>query len=517
MPDINAQTGEPQSASGWSTDGGDDASAKGAAALGNESPLAKQFLGRIDKYAGDAEKTFAKQQEAEAPYRENLLKILNSPQAAEAHLEKVKEAPKPEDYQKFSLEFASGMALLGAFSGKWTRNAGNASLNAFAGALKGWQSGNQDAYENAAKEWQQNTQKTLDNNRAELEKYRQIIENKKLTIDQQMAALNLVSSEFQNKIMFDLTMTKNVTGAFTQFDKLEMAGDRVQRAKDKLKEQQDNQYAEVKDAVQRYIDHPDYLAQMPLKDYDKLARQLGVQRQYHPDLPELPPHPDTFPGLAGRATPQNVNSIAEGISTGKQPPILTGLYGMSGPVRAKLEQDGFNLATAQIEWQRAVKQVQTLNGPQMTRFVGLAKSVDKTIDEVRDLSRQMKQSGIPALNKLELDALIQARGNSPEGQLAARYIGAVNTLKEEFANLANGGYAPTEPAWRLANQQINANYGVQELGASLTEIQRLINYRVQGIPGLSTLGAGAPNRYTGGGENAGAPPPQTETDPLGIR
>ena len=67
--------------------------------------------------------------------------------------------------------------------------------------------------------------------------------------------------------------------------------------------------------------------------------------------------------------------------------------------------------------------------------------------------------------------IMQTEGNSPRGQLAARYIGTINTLKEEFANLANGGYAPTEPAWKLANEQINGNYGVQQLHASLDQVR----------------------------------------------
>jgi hypothetical protein len=77
--------------------------------------------------------------------------------------------------------------------------------------------------------------------------------------------------------------------------------------------------------------------------------------------------------------------------------------------------------------------------------------------------------------------------------------------------LANGGYAPTIPAWELANQQVNGNYGVDQLGASLREIKRAINYRLQNIPGMTELGAGAPNRYIqgqntfGGGRGSEAP------------
>jgi hypothetical protein len=207
-------------------------------------------------------------------------------------------------------------------------------------------------------------------------------------------------------------------------------------------------------------------------------------------------------GRAGTEDPKVVGNIIEGIETGKQPPSLTGLYGRSAAVRAGLEEKGFDLSKAQLEWDRARKQIQSLNGPQITKFVGLANSVNGTIDEVRRLSKEMDFSGIPALNSLQLQSYIQTQGNSKNGQLAARYIGAVNTLKEEFANLAQGGYAPTESVWKLAKRQINENYGVKELGASLDEIQRLINYRIQGIPGLSELGPGSENRYIPGREGS---------------
>lgn len=138
----------------------------------------------------------------------------------------------------------------------------------------------------------------------------------------------------------------------------------------------------------------------------------------------------------------------------------------------------------------------------MVRYAGLANSVVNTIDEVKNLSEEMGNSGVPLFNKVKMATYIQAEGNSANGQLAARYMAATNTLKEEFANLSQGGYAPTEAAWGLANQQINGNYGVKELGASLDEVQRLIKYRLNGIPNFNTLGPAAKdNRYFGQGAN----------------
>lgn len=198
----------------------------------------------------------------------------------------------------------------------------------------------------------------------------------------------------------------------------------------------------------------------------------------------------------------DAKAISDAIQSGKQPPVLTGLYKNAKAVRADLARSGFDLTQASLEWSAAQKQIQSLNGPQMVRYSGLAKSVVNTIDEVKDLSKQLKLGGVPIANAAELQTFVQTQGNTEKGQLVTRYLAAVGTLKEEFANLANGGYAPTEPAWALANQQVNGNYGVQQLDASLTEIQRLIRYRLNAIPNFNTLGPGGNNRYTpqGGGQ-----------------
>lgn len=219
------------------------------------------------------------------------------------------------------------------------------------------------------------------------------------------------------------------------------------------------------------------------------------------------------------ATSGNARDIADGIKAGEQPPTTTGLGRMAPQVRGILAKDGFNLAKATQEWTAAQKQIQSLNGPQMTRYAGLANSVVNTIDEVKSLAGEMDNIGVPLLNKIKIGAYIQAEGNSEKGQLAARYLAGINTLKEEFANLAQGGYAPTESAWGLAEQQINGNYGVKELNASLDEVQRLIKYRIQGIPNFSTLGPAAPgNRYFGqgaGGQPAEGAPAATATQAPG--
>jgi hypothetical protein len=251
------------------------------------------------------------------------------------------------------------------------------------------------------------------------------------------------------------------------------------------------------------------------KDLDLRTKALALQSQKvgqaqlkmikNPDYSETPVlyHPAdgslTTPDGKPYAAPttSGASDIAEAIKKGLQPPTTTGLYRQGAQVRTQLARDGFDLASANQQWEAAQKQIKSLNGPQMVRYAGLAHSVINTIDEVNSLAQKMQNTGVPAYNHARLMAYAQAAGNTEGGQLAARYLAATNTLKEEFANLAQGGYAPTEAAWGLANQQINADYGVKQLGATLGEVQRLIRYRIQGIPNFQRLGPGAANRYTG--------------------
>ncbi len=121
----------------------------------------------------------------------------------------------------------------------------------------------------------------------------------------------------------------------------------------------------------------------------------------------------------------------------------------------------------------------------------------KTVTEIRRLTDEMKLSGIQLANYAEIEALSKAAGNTPQGQLATKYVFAVNAMKEEFVTLINNGYAPTDPAWQLANQQINSNFGVLQMNGVLDEAQKIVSYRYNAIPGLLNLGPGSANQYTG--------------------
>lgn len=391
--------------------------------------------------------TLAAEEREKAPAIDRAIATNRQPGPAVPRMERVGNPPQ-SNMQQSMQDWLFPTVALSALAGAVTRGHATAALNAFSAGVEGLKEGNLILYDQKLKEWRSANEKAIQNNQAALNEYNAVWKNRQLNIDQKMNEIQLIASKYQDRLTYEAAAQKNFTLVAQLLQKQENFTDKMNFQYEKLKEQAKANEARMEALMTRYN-----------------AQRSGVEK------------------------------TVDGIVAGRQPPILTGLYGMSAQARGMLEDRGFNLAKAQQEWTAAQKQIQSLNGPQMTRYAGLATSVVNTIDEVKGLAQQMNLSGVPALNRAELAAYVQTQGNTPNGQLAARYLAAVNTLKEEFANLAQGGYAPTEAAWKLADQQINADYGVKELGASLDEVQRLINYRLQGIPNFQTMGPAGENRY----------------------
>lgn len=238
----------------------------------------------------------------------------------------------------------------------------------------------------------------------------------------------------------------------------------------------------------------------------------------------VPPRPP-----ASNAGEDDTDGIAQSLVDGTLTPSMLSKRGNYNAILARanklsLAQSGkpYNAARAQTEYGAAQRFAAAMNGTQQQRFRALAGSVVNTIDEVKQLADEMQNSGVPLVNRAKLMALTQTAGNTPHGQLAAKYLAAVNTLKEEFASLAQGGYAPTESAWHLASQQINGDFGVKQMSSALTEVQRLINYRVQAFESLTPFGVSPSNPISAGGFAPGPTQPPTgemieAIDPQGKR
>lgn len=237
----------------------------GAAALGPQSPLAA--LGPPPAPTA-------------GPPPQQSLNMPPKPQMGEQQAPP--KAPDAKDYEKNSMAFASAMAVLGAVAGRFTRMPGGAALGAFAGALKGWQSGNLEQYEQAAKKWEQDTKTTLENNRLVMDKYKLALEDRKMNIDEQMSQIQLISAQYHDKMMYDAASSKNYTMVAQIWEKNHEYTQKASDAAAKLQEKRDEQKTKNEQSATYWLS-PAGQAELAAVNPDgtpkySMAQQAGVKQ-----------------------------------------------------------------------------------------------------------------------------------------------------------------------------------------------------------------------------------------------
>jgi hypothetical protein len=480
---INAKTNDPESSSGWTTGYSDDspemASAKDRLATGlnklypgGDSPLRITIPGpqqpadeaKIGKYeAGIAT--------AQQPYYEKLNKVLSSPQEATAHLEKVKDAPNPEDYHKYSMEFASAAAVLGAVAGRFTRAGGTAALNAFSGALKGWQAGNVQAYEEASKQWEQATKQTIANNNVELQKYHEILDNKKANIEQMMAGLTIASSEYQNKVIFDLAKSGNFGAVAQAVDKMGAANQRLQGAFGQLNGVRNDQWAEADSKIDTLNNDPQLNLQIRQTNPKEWFALAAAGHARGKELNQPPAEPEMSPTLDADAERYR--------QTGTLPPNMgRGIQGQTQAhsIRQRATEleiaAGGNPSDWPTKWQQFRSRGVGLNREEST-LSGRAGNVSIAVDEaertipiVRQLAQQNAGKGIAVWNTVDNAWKVQSGDRG-----FAQYVAQLNSLINIYGRVISGGAAGTVSDKEHARGFLNPNMPLTAVEGSLDAFQ----------------------------------------------
>jgi hypothetical protein len=192
-------------------------------------------------------------------------------------------------------------------------------------------------------------------------------------------------------------------------------------------------------------------------------------------------------------------AIAAAIVNGEQPPTVHAR--IEGPVRAALAQNhpGFNLTSAQSDWNATQRHLATLNGPQQTR---LRQAVDATSDQlsnVEALYDQWKQvgtaSGIRAFNRAALGSAKQMPGQA--GAVAQALEGQISLLTGELGNVLMGGNSPTDHGLKLAGTMLQGDWNEETFTKAIGQLRRDLQIRRNSMlnstpAGLSTSPAAQP-------------------------
>ena len=490
MPDspaINPITGEPQSPSGWSQDDPASAAAtaprNGAAALAPQSPFAQ---GAVPKAYQDESAAYARKAEADkaaweareaawTPIKDKLQRELLAGNPPPPDQQQLPSPPSvdPKRYQQNALAFVGAMAAFGALMGKFSRNAGNASLNAFAGAVNGWKQGNLQTYEQQSKEWEQKTKQMLANNKIVLDKYKAILENKNLNIEQQMMAAKLVAAEYQDKIGYDALEANNYTMFAQLYDKQTAAQDKavnsyLKLSGDKFHETEQNQ------AKARQLETPEGQAWMQALDPANRMKLEGFLKVYGSGAPPL---------SSSTSDPATLDADAERYrQTGTLPPNMgRGIQGQqqATEIRRRATELEIDQGGNPTEWPRRWQEFKA-RGAGLSREQGAigqragaiaiaVDEADRTIPIVRQLAERSAAKGLATWNAVENKWQVESGDRNFQ-----EYVTQLNSLVNIYGRVISGGNKGTVSDLEHARELANPNMPLSGIEGSLDAMAREI-------------------------------------------
>jgi hypothetical protein len=123
-------------------------------------------------------------------------------------------------------------SLLGSLAGAFTRNHVTVALGAFQGAMEGYAQGNRQKFDQDMKTWEAENKRIQEDNKNRLDRYREILENRKLSRDQMSVHLQLAAMEFDDQAMATAARSKNDITMAQLHDKQAEAALRMQNSVD---------------------------------------------------------------------------------------------------------------------------------------------------------------------------------------------------------------------------------------------------------------------------------------------
>jgi hypothetical protein len=392
-------------------------------------------------------------QRESAPIRQQQERASRAPLPRQPRLERT-EAPPSANIGNDAMMWLAAATAIGGIAGAMTRRHTTNALAAFTGTLEGLKEGNQQKFDNNFKTWKASAEQVKQNNDAELEEYRQAIENRNLEDRQRSIQLQIIANKWHNQF------------AAAAFKHYEQTGDM-------------SMATAVFDALTSQND----------KGFEALSRISEARERY---------------GVQQKQKMDEAKDIADAIRKRQQPPTMTGMYGIAPLVRQELAKTGTDIGRMQLDWQRLQTLARSSNTQQRLTYLSASAAFDRTTDRIKYLAEDLKLNSVPAVNYGQLLALSQAR-TGPASEAATRYITQITTAQEQFASLVRGGYTPTNEAFALAFKQINPNMSLRNLEAGLEELRLDVQYRTNALDALSGgLGPQSPNQYIpgAGGNNA---------------
>ncbi len=242
-----------------------------------------------------------------------------------------------------------------------------------------------------------------------------------------------------------------------------------------------------------------------VKEYD-LAKSQGFKGTFQNWIDHAAELRKAASAGAGVDT-NDAGAIADAIISGDQPPLLTGLYRMAGPVRASLAKKGFDLSTATRDWTAIQRHLSTLNGAQQERLRQAISTASDSLDVLDDLYKQWQQvgpaSGFKVFNRAALAAAKQVPGQT--GAVAQALETQIADLTSELGTVYKGGNGSTDESLGLAAKNLSGDWNQETWDKAMKLAHTNVRIRKNSILNSAPVGVSANSPYTPPQQGGAAP------------
>lgn len=383
---------------------------------------AAKAIGGID--TSGAQAVVAKEQAAMQPAIQRMQQESAKPMPAPPETQKAPEAPNNNQFAENGQEWVTALSVFAGLAGAFSRGHATTALNAFGSGVKGFQEGNQRMLDESHKEWEENNKAIQENNKALNDKYNTILENRKLTEQEQINQINVIAAQYHDPLMLE---SKTIDLKAKIMEIREQAASRLQMAALRMQEHKDlfdyTQAAKKRDNETPSIseDAADFAADAYLKEGARALQAYG----------------------RGNKATANLSYIHDKIVEKAKE------RGITGTDMAKIEQD---FAAGMTE----ARAIATRSAPAKIAV----KEMDKLATPMVESIKALDPTEFPDWNSIQ-----NAMSKKTGGPKVVRAALAVQEFKTAFTNLMVRNGVPTDAARAKTDELFNTNFSLEQIEA----------------------------------------------------
>lgn len=143
----------------------------------------------------------------------------------------------PDSFKSWGTDAQSYLGLMGVLAGlagAVSRNHATTALNAFGSALQGYRTGEKDKADKDYKVWQEKTKEVLASNKLARDQYEKVLKDKKLSLEEKVAQLKILSSQHQDEITYKAASIGDMRKIDAALQQRKMLGDSTESAMDRI-------------------------------------------------------------------------------------------------------------------------------------------------------------------------------------------------------------------------------------------------------------------------------------------